>query len=70
VDSEYIPDLSANSPLCVSGKYKGKFPDTIKAKGYLADMKEISVELKVQQLKEIPLDKVRFLSYFVCMLCL
>ncbi|ONM59595.1 inter-alpha-trypsin inhibitor heavy chain-related [Zea mays] len=58
VDSEYIPDLSANSPLCVSGKYKGKFPDTIKAKGYLADMKEISVELKVQQLKEIPLDKV------------
>lgn len=58
VDSEYIPDLSANSPLCVSGKYQGKFPDTVKAKGYLADMKEISIELKVQQLKEIPLDKV------------
>lgn len=59
MDSEYIPDLSANSPLCVSGKYQGKFPDTVKAKGYLADMKEISIELKVQQLKEIPLDKVR-----------
>jgi len=59
VDSEYIPDLSANSPLCISGKYQGKLPHTVKAKGYLADMKEISIELKVQQLKEIPLDKVR-----------
>jgi len=59
VDSEYIPDISAKSPLCVSGKYHGKFPDTVVVKGYLADMKEISIELKVQHLKEIPLDKVR-----------
>lgn len=58
VDSEYIPDLSVKYPLCVSGKYHGKFPDTVIAKGYLADMKEISIELKVQHLKEIPLDKV------------
>jgi len=58
VDSEYIPDISAKSPLCVSGKYHGKFPDTVVVKGYLADMKEISIELKVQHLKEIPLDKV------------
>ncbi|CAL5085585.1 unnamed protein product [Urochloa decumbens] len=58
VDSEYIPDISVKSPLCVSGKYHGKFPDTVIAKGYLADMKEISIELKVQHLKEIPLDKV------------
>ncbi|CAN6226081.1 unnamed protein product [Urochloa humidicola] len=58
VDSEYIPDISAKSPLCVSGKYHGKFPDTVIAKGYLADMKEISIELKVQHLDEIPLDKV------------
>ncbi|XP_062189930.1 uncharacterized protein LOC133892959 [Phragmites australis] len=58
VDSEYIPDISAKSPLCVSGKYHGKFPETVKAKGYVADMKEISVELKVQHIKEIPLDKV------------
>ncbi|XP_039796718.1 uncharacterized protein LOC120661822 isoform X1 [Panicum virgatum] len=57
VDSEYIPDISAKSPLCVSGKYHGKFPDTVVVKGYLADMKEISIELKVQHLKEIPLDK-------------
>ncbi|CAN6184621.1 unnamed protein product [Urochloa humidicola] len=58
VDSEYIPDISAKSPLCVSGKYHGKFPDTVIAKGYSADMKEISIELKVQHLDEIPLDKV------------
>ncbi|KAJ1291847.1 hypothetical protein BS78_02G348400 [Paspalum vaginatum] len=58
VDSEYIPDISEKYPLCISGKYQGTFPDTVKAKGYLADMKEISIELKVQHLKEIPLDKV------------
>ncbi|XP_062187035.1 uncharacterized protein LOC133890600 isoform X2 [Phragmites australis] len=58
VDSEYIPDISAKSPICVSGKYQGKFPETVKAKGYLADMKEILIELKVQHIKEIPLDKV------------
>ena len=59
MDSEYIPDISAKSPLCVSGKYHGKFPDTVIVKGYLADMNEISIELKVQHLIEIPLDKVR-----------
>ncbi|KAK3127685.1 hypothetical protein QOZ80_7AG0576960 [Eleusine coracana subsp. coracana] len=57
VDSEYIPDISAKSPLCISGKYQGKFPEKVKATGYLADMKEISIELKVQHIKEIPLDK-------------
>ncbi|KAG8099381.1 hypothetical protein GUJ93_ZPchr0013g35406 [Zizania palustris] len=58
VDSEYIPDISAKCPLCISGKYQGKFPETVTAKGYLADMKEISIELKVQHIKDIPLDKV------------
>ncbi|OEL21901.1 hypothetical protein BAE44_0017080 [Dichanthelium oligosanthes] len=66
VDSDYIPDISAKSPLCVSGKYHGKFPDTVIAKGYLADMKEISIELKVQHLKEIPLDKVRCSIFVDC----
>jgi hypothetical protein len=59
VDSECIPDISAKLPLYISGKYQGKFPETVKAKGYLADMKEILIELKVQHMKEIPLDKVR-----------
>ncbi|KAM0922262.1 hypothetical protein ACQ4PT_006221 [Festuca glaucescens] len=56
VDSEYIPDISAESPLCVSGKYRGKFPDTVIGKGNLADMTEISIELKVQHVTDMPLD--------------
>ncbi|KAF8728945.1 hypothetical protein HU200_018246 [Digitaria exilis] len=58
VDSEYIPDISAKYPLCVSGRYHGKLPETLIAKGQLADMSEISIELKVQHVKDIPLDKV------------
>ncbi|CAL4914839.1 unnamed protein product [Urochloa decumbens] len=58
VDSEYIPDISAKYPLCVSGRYHGKLPETLIAKGQLADMSEISIELRVQHLKDIPLDKV------------
>ncbi|XP_044964947.1 uncharacterized protein LOC123425329 isoform X2 [Hordeum vulgare subsp. vulgare] len=58
VDSECIPDISAQCPLCVSGKYQGKFPETVVATGYLADMTEISIELKVQHIKDMPLDNV------------
>ncbi|KAL5198684.1 hypothetical protein ABZP36_002196 [Zizania latifolia] len=58
VDSEYIPDISAKCPLCISGKYQGKFPEMVTAKGYLADMREIQIELKVLHMKDIPLDKV------------
>ena len=67
VDSEYIPDMSAESPLCVSGKYRGKFPETVIAKGNLADMTEISIELKVQHVKDdMPLDKVRCSILLLC----
>nr|CAB3500542.1 unnamed protein product [Digitaria exilis] len=59
VDSEYIPDISAKYPLCVSGRYHGKLPETLIAKGQLADMSEISIELKVQHVKDIPLDKAK-----------
>ncbi|GJN33066.1 hypothetical protein PR202_gb21627 [Eleusine coracana subsp. coracana] len=55
VDSEYIPDISAKSPLCISGKYQGKFPEKVKATGYLADMKEISIELKVLAAQQVGL---------------
>uniref|UniRef100_A0A0E0D1Z0 VWFA domain-containing protein n=1 Tax=Oryza meridionalis TaxID=40149 RepID=A0A0E0D1Z0_9ORYZ len=58
VDSEYIQDISAKCPLCVSGRYQGKLPETLTAKGYLADMSEISIELRVQHVKDISLDKV------------
>jgi hypothetical protein len=63
VGSEYIPDISEKYPLCVSGRYHGQLPETLTVKGQLADMSEISVELKVQHIKSIPLDKVRYSIY-------
>ncbi|OVA04233.1 von Willebrand factor [Macleaya cordata] len=54
----HIPDLSAGSPLIVSGRYQGEFPDSLKVSGLLADMSNFTINLKVQRAKEIPLDKV------------
>ncbi|XP_052182839.1 uncharacterized protein LOC127795290 [Diospyros lotus] len=54
----HIPDLSSASPLIVSGRYCGKFPDHLKASGLLPDMSDFSLDLKVQQPKGIPLDRV------------
>ncbi|KAI7991430.1 hypothetical protein LOK49_LG12G02203 [Camellia lanceoleosa] len=53
-----IPDLLSESPLIVSGRYKGDFPETLKARGILADMSNFVVDLKVQKAKDIPIDKV------------
>lgn len=53
-----IPDLSSESPLIVSGRYQGKFPDTLKAKGFLGDLSNFVVELKLQLAKDIPLDRI------------
>ncbi|XP_072990414.1 uncharacterized protein [Typha latifolia] len=54
----HLKDISVNCPLFISGRYRGKFPDSLKAKGYLADMSEIVIDLTVQNTKEIPLEKV------------
>uniref|UniRef100_A0A2P2JZ35 Inter-alpha-trypsin inhibitor heavy chain n=3 Tax=Rhizophora mucronata TaxID=61149 RepID=A0A2P2JZ35_RHIMU len=54
----YIPDLSSESPLAVSGRYQGDFPDIIKAKGILGDLSNFVMDLKIQKGKDIPLDKV------------
>ncbi|GER40966.1 inter-alpha-trypsin inhibitor heavy chain [Striga asiatica] len=53
-----IPDLSSESPLIVSGRYHGTFPETLKVNGVLADMSNFSVDLKVEEAKEIPISKV------------
>ncbi|KAH9804693.1 VWFA domain-containing protein [Citrus sinensis] len=53
-----IPDLSSESPLIVSGRYQGKFPDTLKAKGFLGDLSNFVVELKLQLAKDLPLDRI------------
>lgn len=56
----YIPDLSFGSPLMVSGRYKGDFPDNIKVTGMLADMSTFVTDLKVQNAKDVPFDRVNF----------
>ncbi|GLU14227.1 hypothetical protein SLE2022_308100 [Rubroshorea leprosula] len=54
----HIPDLSFGNPLFVSGRYKGDFPDNIKVSGILADMTNFVTDLKVQNPKDVPLDRV------------
>ncbi|KAG7021980.1 von Willebrand factor A domain-containing protein 5B1, partial [Cucurbita argyrosperma subsp. argyrosperma] len=54
----FIPDLSSESLLTVSGRYCGNFPKTVKAKGLLANLDNI-----VHQAKDIPLDKVVIFIY-------
>ncbi|KAI3935553.1 hypothetical protein MKW98_012745 [Papaver atlanticum] len=53
-----FPDLLSGMPLTVSGRYEGRFPDSVKIKGVLADMSNYEVDLKLQQAKDIPLDRV------------
>ena len=56
----HIPDLSSESPLIVSGRYDGNFPDCVKISGTLADMSNFTIDLKVQRAKDVPLDRVMF----------
>jgi hypothetical protein len=56
----HIPDLSSGSPLIVSGRYDGSFPDTVKISVTLADMNSFVIDLKVQRAKDVPLDRVMF----------
>ncbi|KAL4613812.1 hypothetical protein ACB092_07G007900 [Castanea dentata] len=58
----HIPDLSSESPLTVSGRYRGNFPDIIKAKGVLADLSNYMIDLKVEKAKDIPIDRVAKMS--------
>nr|GMD32156.1 inter-alpha-trypsin inhibitor heavy chain H3-like isoform X1 [Ipomoea batatas] len=53
-----LPDLSSESPLILSGRYRGAFPDNLTVTGSLVDMGNLSLDLKVQEAEGIPLDKV------------
>ncbi|KAK1268468.1 hypothetical protein QJS04_geneDACA005099 [Acorus gramineus] len=53
-----VPDLSNRSPLVVSGRYRGNFPDSCKATGTLPDLTNFATQLKVQRTEAIPLNKV------------
>ncbi|KAF5743034.1 hypothetical protein HS088_TW09G01096 [Tripterygium wilfordii] len=54
----HIQDLSYQSPLILSGRYRGKFPDFIKVNGVLADLSAFALDLKTEKAKEIPLDRL------------
>ncbi|XP_074342006.1 uncharacterized protein LOC141679399 isoform X2 [Apium graveolens] len=49
--------LLLENPLIIFGRYRKDFPSTIQLKGVLADMRNFSIELKVQEAKDIPPDK-------------
>ncbi|KAI3443544.1 hypothetical protein Pfo_000209 [Paulownia fortunei] len=53
-----IPDLSSESPLILSGRYHGTFPETLKVNGIHADMSNFSLDVKVEEAKEIPISKI------------
>ncbi|GAV61430.1 VWA_3 domain-containing protein [Cephalotus follicularis] len=54
----HIPDLSFGSPLILSGRYNGNFPDSVGVSGILADMSNFDIDLKVRHVKDVPLDRV------------
>ncbi|KAJ7963305.1 putative Inter-alpha-trypsin inhibitor heavy chain-related [Quillaja saponaria] len=54
----HIPDVSSGTPLIVSGRYDGRFPDSIKVHGTLADLSNFVIDLKVQKEKDLPLHRV------------
>ncbi|XP_065849450.1 uncharacterized protein [Euphorbia lathyris] len=52
-----IPDLS-EGPLVISGRYKGKFPEDIKAKGLFGDLSSFSMDLKIHKTNDMPFEKI------------
>lgn len=54
-----MTDLSSENPLIVSGRYRGRFPESLKAKGILSDLSDCKIDLKIETVRDIPLDLVR-----------
>lgn len=54
----HIPDLSSGSPLIISGRYNGTFPELVKVTGTLADRTSFAVDLKVKREKDMKLTNV------------
>ncbi|KAK7328766.1 hypothetical protein VNO77_22885 [Canavalia gladiata] len=58
VYTSHIPDLSSDSLLIVSGRYKGSFPKAFEIKGVLADFSNFVIDMKIQEAKDIPIQKI------------
>lgn len=53
--------MLSGSPLIVSGRFKGKFPDNVKARGYLADLSTHVIDVKVMKANDFPLEMVNIM---------
>ncbi|GER53596.1 inter-alpha-trypsin inhibitor heavy chain, partial [Striga asiatica] len=53
-----IPDLLSGCPLFISGRYSGKFPDSIDIGGTLPDLSNFEINVKVRNAKDIQIDRV------------
>ncbi|KAJ0586343.1 putative von Willebrand factor, type A, von Willebrand factor A-like domain superfamily [Helianthus annuus] len=53
-----LPDLLSGRPLIVSGRFKGEFPDIVKARGLLADFNTRVIDVKVMKAIDMPLEMV------------
>ncbi|KAJ0701484.1 putative von Willebrand factor A-like domain superfamily [Helianthus annuus] len=53
-----IPDLLTGSPLIVSGRYQGKFPVFVKARGLRADLSTYVIDVKVRKITDTHLERV------------
>lgn len=60
-----IPDISAGCITCIYGRYKGELPYSVKAKGCLADMSAIEIDLKVEHAKDMRLEKVNIFFFLL-----
>ncbi|XP_022857885.1 uncharacterized protein LOC111378842 isoform X3 [Olea europaea var. sylvestris] len=58
--SLHLPDLLSGSPLYVLGRYCGNFPDSVRVSGTLADLSNLVINAKVQEAKDVPIDKQVF----------
>ncbi|RDX68996.1 Inter-alpha-trypsin inhibitor heavy chain H5 [Mucuna pruriens] len=54
----HMQDLSFGSPLILSGRYSGTFPELVEVTGTLADMTNFVVDLKVKREKDMQLSNV------------
>lgn len=60
-----VPDLSLESPLTISGRYSGNFPEVLKARGIIAGMTSYELELKVHKSKAFPLEKILAMQHII-----
>ncbi|GAB2291601.1 hypothetical protein Dimus_025857 [Dionaea muscipula] len=58
----HIPDLLSEGPLIVCGRYRGNFPEVLELSGIAADMKNLTIELRVQKSKDTWFQKSKDIS--------